>query len=234
MEQITGTVQQSAASAQRGAKLAMETTEVTTRSNGAVQAVAESMRGIAQSSQKITEIIQLIEGVAFQTNILALNAAVEAARAGEQGRGFAVVATEVRALAQRTSTAAREIRQLITESSERIHTGESHTSLALERMESALEAVSHVSTVLAEISGATGEQTLGIGQIHEAISQMDSITQQNAAMVEQLAATAKSLQSQVQGVTQSMRLFRLRSGEGTVATQDAVALRRDNKLRLGA
>ena len=233
MEQITGTVQQSAASAQRGAKLAMETTEVTTRSNGAVQAVAESMRGIAQSSQKITEIIQLIEGVAFQTNILALNAAVEAARAGEQGRGFAVVATEVRALAQRTSTAAREIRQLITESSERIHAGESHTTQALERMESALEAVSHVSTVLAEISGATSEQTLGIGQIHEAISQMDSITQQNAAMVEELAATAKSLQSQVQGVTQSMRLFRLRSGESSVATQDAVALRRDNKLRIG-
>ena len=228
MEQITGTVQQSAAAAHRGSQLAQETTEVTNRSNDAVTAVSGSMREIAQSSAKITEIIQLIEGVAFQTNILALNAAVEAARAGEQGRGFAVVASEVRALAQRTASAAKEIRELIIESSERIHIGETHTGNAAEKMHAALDAVSHVNAVLSEISHASSEQTLGISQVHEAIAQMDSITQQNAAMVEELAATAKSLESQVSAVSDSMRLFRLRSGE-PIHAQDAVNLRRANK-----
>ena len=233
MEQINGTVQQSAHAAKRGSQLAHETGTVTQRSNEAVVSVAQSMEGISQSSTRITEIIHLIEGVAFQTNILALNAAVEAARAGEQGRGFAVVATEVRALAQRTTAAAKEIKQLITESTERIGTGSEHTNVALARMKSALEAVGNVSTVLDEISNASTEQTLGISQINEAIAQMDSITQQNAAMVEELAATASSLTQQVQGVSNSMRLFRLKSGEATVGQTDAVALRRDNKqLRL--
>ena len=209
MEQITGMVQQSASAANRGSDLAVNATQTTTRSNDAVDAVAGSMREIAQSSQKITEIIQLIEGVAFQTNILALNAAVEAARAGEQGRGFAVVASEVRALAQRTTAAAREIRQLIAESSERIQVGGTQTDNALERMKEALGAVSTVGTVLTEISHASGEQTLGISQVHEAISQMDTITQQNAAMVEELAATASTLHTQVQVVRDALRLFRL-------------------------
>jgi aerotaxis receptor len=232
MEQINGTVQQSAQSASRGSQLAQQTTQVATRSNEAVQSVAQTMDGIAQFSHKITEIIQLIEGVAFQTNILALNAAVEAARAGDQGRGFAVVAAEVRALAQRTAAAAKEIRQLITESGQRISAGESQTKDALERMSSALESVGKVSTVLDEISHASGEQTLGISQINEAIAQMDSITQQNAAMVEELAATAKSLHFQVESVSNSMRLFRLRAGEPTLAQIDAVGLRRDNKARM--
>jgi len=229
MEQITGTVKQSAQSANRGSQLAQQTTEVAKRSNEAVQSVSLAMEGIAQSSHKITEIIRLIEGVAFQTNILALNAAVEAARAGDQGRGFAVVAAEVRALSLRTAAAAKEIRVLITESGERIVAGESQTKLALERMSTALGSVGEVSTVLDEISQASNEQTLGISQINEAILQMDTITQQNAAMVEQLAATAKSLQFQVEGVSNSMRLFRLRSGDQTLSQVDAVGLRRSVK-----
>lgn len=229
MEEITGTAQQSAVAATRGSRLAQETTDITSRSNQAVNDVAQSMQGIAQSSGKITEIIQLIEGVAFRTNILALNAAVEAARAGEQGRGFAVVASEVRALAQRTTVAAREIRQLITDSSARIGEGEAQTTSAIARMQSALESVGKVSTVLDEISHSANEQTIGMAQINEAITQMDSITQQNAAMVEELAATAKSLQVQVEGVSNVMRVFRLKAGEQTLAQVDAVQLRRDGK-----
>jgi aerotaxis receptor len=232
MEQINGTVQQSAHSASRGSHLAQQTLQVTTDSNDAVQSVSQTMGGIAQSSRKITEIIQLIEGVAFQTNILALNAAVEAARAGDQGRGFAVVATEVRALAQRTTAAAKEIRVLITESGQRITAGESQTKVALGRMSIVLDSVNKVSTVLDEISHASNEQTLGISQINEAIVQMDAITQQNAAMVEELAATAKSLHFQVEGVSNSMKLFRLRRGDETMSQVDAVGLRRAGKTLL--
>ena len=232
MEQINGTVRQSAESALRGHQMAGQTKEITHLSNDAVSQVARAMEGIATSSGKITEIIQLIEGVAFQTNILALNAAVEAARAGDQGRGFAVVASEVRSLAHRTTSAAKEIRQLITESAERIHSGSDQTGVALERMHGALEAVEKVTTVLEEISSSSREQTMGISQINEAINQMDSITQQNAAMVEELAATARSLHGQVKEVSNSMRLFRLKSGDQTLSQVDAVDLRRLNKLAL--
>ncbi len=229
MEQINGTVQQSADAALRGAQLAQETSHITHRSNEAVQAVTQTMAGIAESSRRIGEIIHLIEGVAFQTNILALNAAVEAARAGEAGRGFAVVASEVRSLAHRTSEAAREIKQLIHESAERVQEGEARTNDAGARMREAIEAVQKVSDVLDAISGASREQQLGIGQINEAVSHMDSITQQNAAMVEELASTARSLTSQAQGVSHSMRLFRLQRGEHTLTDLDAVALRREAK-----
>ncbi|OYU44722.1 MAG: hypothetical protein CFE44_11385 [Burkholderiales bacterium PBB4] len=232
MEEITGNVQLSTQAAHRGSELAHDTGTVTQRSNEAVESVAHSMDDISHSSIRMTEIIQLIEGVAFQTNILALNAAVEAARAGDQGRGFAVVAAEVRSLAQRTTVAAKEIKQLIHTSSDQIRTGSQQSHLALERMKAALTAVGSVSTVLDEISNSSGEQNLGISQINEAIAQMDSLTQQNAAMVEELAATAGSLAQQVVSVSNSMRLFRLRSGESTVAQMDAVALRRENQPRL--
>jgi aerotaxis receptor len=230
MEQITGTVQQSAAHAVQGTKLATDTSRVTQNSNEAVLSVADTMRGISDASQQIEEITQVIEGVAFQTNILALNAAVEAARAGDAGRGFAVVASEVRALAQRTASAAREIKQLITDSSSRVKTGNSQTATALQTMQDALSSVQKVGTVLTEISTAASEQQMGISQINEAVAHMDSMTQQNAAMVEQLAAAARSLQDQVSEVSNSMRLFRLAPGENTVAQRDAVGMRRENKV----
>lgn len=230
MEEINGTVQQSSDAAARGTALASEATQITLASNEAVNSVAHTMLGITESSKKIAEIIHLIEGVAFQTNILALNAAVEAARAGDAGRGFAVVASEVRSLAQRTASAAGDIRQLIHESSERISTGSVQTNKALECMRVAQESVNKVGIVLDEVNGAASEQKTGIGQINEAIAHIDSMTQQNSAMVEQLAAGTKSLQSQVDGVSNSMRMFRLTTGEMTLSQIDAVNLRRVHKL----
>jgi aerotaxis receptor len=232
MEQINGTVQQSALSATRGAELAHSTSDVTERSNAAVLATAETMERITQSSKQIGEIVQLIEGVAFQTNILALNAAVEAARAGESGRGFAVVASEVRALAQRSSDAARQIRNLIVESATRVEQGSERTAEARERMEQALSSVAKVRGALDEISHAALEQQAGIAQINDGVNQIDGITQQNAALVEQLAAAAQSLQGRAQGVSDSMRLFRLERGEPSLAELDAVGLRRASRAQL--
>ena len=226
MEQINSTVQNSAASASRGARFAQETSDITQRSNDAVLAVGETMQGIAESSRHIEDIVQLIEGVAFQTNILALNAAVEAARAGEAGRGFAVVAAEVRTLAARTAQSARDIKRLIGESAERVATGATVASQAGDRMAEALQAVQRVSAVLGEISTAATEQQMGISQVNEAVAHMDSITQQNAAMVEELAAAAQSLHGQVHGVSDTMRLFRLQRGDVSLSQIDAVALRR--------
>jgi aerotaxis receptor len=229
MEEINSTAMSSAASSVRGHELASTTTQITQSSNDSLQSVAQTMRGISESSGKINEIIQLIEGVAFQTNILALNAAVEAARAGDQGRGFAVVASEVRSLSQRTSAAAKEIKELIGESAQRVSSGNKQTQVALERMSSVLQAVGKVGSVLEEISCASNEQQLGIAQINQAISQMDGVTQQNAAMVEELAATARALQNQANEVSSSMRLFRLKAGEHTLSQVDAVELRRAGK-----
>ncbi len=232
MEQINGTVQQSAESARQGARLAQETAEVAQRSHDAVQGVAQAMAAIRESSQRIGEIVHVIESVSFQTNMLALNAAVEAARAGESGRGFAVVAAEVRALATRTATAAREIRGLIGEAHERVEEGDHQTREARNRMGDALQAVANVSSLLGEISNAAQEQQLGISQVNEAVSHMDAITQQNAAMVEQLAASAMTLNGQVVRVTDSMRMFRLDDGDHTLAEVDAVGLRRSAKAAL--
>ena len=234
MEQINGTVQQSAASAREGARLAQETAEVAQRSHDAVLGVAQAMAAIRESSQRIGEIVHVIESVSFQTNMLALNAAVEAARAGESGRGFAVVAAEVRALANRTAGAAREIRDLIGEAHERVAQGDVQTQEARERMGDALQAVANVSSLLGEISNAAQEQQLGISQVNEAVSHMDAITQQNAAMVEQLAASAMTLNGQVVTVTDSMRMFRLDDADRTLAEDDAVGLRRAGKAALAA
>jgi aerotaxis receptor len=229
MEQITGTVGNSAQAAAEGARLAVETASIAQRSNAAVEGVAQTMEGITQSSKRIGEIIGVVEDVAFQTNILALNAAVEAARAGPAGRGFAVVASEVRGLAQRTSGAAREIRQLIVESAERVDAGRSRTEDARQRMGEALGAVSKVTSALDEIRNAAVEQEAGISQVNLAVSQMDAVTQQNAALVEQLAASAQGLRHRVDAVNDSMRLFRLETGDRTVAEDDAVAARRQAK-----
>ncbi len=229
MEQINSTVKQSAASAAESARAASETAEVTRRSHDSVLEVVRAMEGITESSHRIAEIIHVIEGVAFQTNILALNAAVEAARAGEAGRGFAVVASEVRSLSKRTSEAAREIKNLIDEATQRADTGNQQTHSARDRMGEALQSVGNVSTLIGEISTSSSEQQRGISQVNEAVSHMDSITQQNAAMVEELAATAQALNAQVQVVADSMGLFRLRAGELTVAEVDAVTLRKEAK-----
>jgi len=227
MEEINGTVRQSAATAARGAQVAGETAALAQRSHEGVLDVVKAMEQINDSSKRIHEIIHVIEGVAFQTNILALNAAVEAARAGDAGRGFAVVAAEVRTLAQRTSTAAREIKTLIGEATERADSGRRQTHAARDRMQEALHSVDQVTTLLSEISVASQEQQTGVAQVNEAVTHMDGITQQNAAMVEELAASAQSLNGRVQSVTDSMRLFRLRPGELTVAEADAVGLRRE-------
>jgi aerotaxis receptor len=234
MEQINSTVKQSAASAAQGTTLAHEATQTAQRSHEAVRGVVESMDGITESSRRIGEIIHVIEGVAFQTNILALNAAVEAARAGESGRGFAVVAAEVRTLAQRTAGAAREISHLIHESTERVNAGSRHTQAAQQRMNEALQAVQDVSALLGHISSAAGEQQLGVAQVNQAVNELDTITQKNAALVDELAAAAQALDRQVEGVTSTMSLFRLRPGEVTVAERDAVALRRAAKAQAPA
>ena len=230
MEQITGTVKQSADSAQQATQLASEATDVTQRSSDAVQDVTRTMGEISQSSHRIAEIIQVIDGIAFQTNILALNAAVEAARAGEQGRGFAVVASEVRALAQRTSTAAREVKSLIEDSTAKVEVGSRLTANARTTMDEALRTVQQVSTLIGEISYGAREQLTGISQINEAVTQLDTITQQNAALVEQMAASAVSLEGQAHTVAETVKVFRIDAGAGT-GQPDAVDLRKAMKQR---
>jgi aerotaxis receptor len=226
MDEIGGTVRQTSDLVGEGARFARETAGVAQRSQEAVHGVVNTMQQITDSSRRIGDIIQVIEGVAFQTNILALNAAVEAARAGEQGRGFAVVATEVRALAQRTDTAAKEIRTLIEESRERVEAGGERAGEARQRMDEVAAAVARVSDVLAQIDAASREQSVGVGQVGEAVQQMDAITQQNAAMVEELAASASALDAQVGRVHAAIRVFRLTDQDKSLAEVDAVGLRR--------
>ncbi|MDO8178750.1 MAG: methyl-accepting chemotaxis protein [Undibacterium sp.] len=234
MEEINTSVQHSSTVAAQGAVLAHTASDVTQEGNRAVDAIAESMADITDSSKKIGEMNSLIEDVAFQTNILALNAAVEAAHAGNQGRGFAVVAAEVRALAARASDAARSIKLLITQAGDNTQQGNRRTENASEHLHHAITSVDQVSSVLDQINYAANEQKLGISQINQAVASMDALTQQNAALVEQLAAAAQSLQFQSESVNNSMRLFRLKRGEVTLSQLDAVQMRREAKdyLRL--
>lgn len=226
MAQIHSTIQQTSHLAKQGAQSSERTAEAVQRGNGAVQSVVSTMDGIRDSSQRVQEIIHVIEGVAFQTNILALNAAVEAARAGDQGRGFAVVAAEVRALAQRTSEAAKEVRSLIEESGQRVTEGSQRAADALLRMQDVTTAVGEVGAVLEQINLAAQEQAVGVGQVNDAVSSLDALTQQNATMVQDLASAAHALNSQVALVHNTIRVFRLSEQDVSLADADAVALRR--------
>jgi methyl-accepting chemotaxis protein len=209
MEQLTGTVTSAADNASVASKLATSASAVAQRGGAVVMQVVQTMEEISASSRKIGEIIGVIDGIAFQTNILALNAAVEAARAGEQGRGFAVVAGEVRSLAHRSAQAAREIKVLIGASVEKVETGTRLADQAGATMTEIVASVSHVSAVIAEISNAAGQQTTGISEIGSAIHQLDHMTQQNAALVEQSAAAAESMREQSVRLAQAISIFRL-------------------------
>jgi len=209
MEQLTGTVRQNADHAREANELARAALDVTLQGARAVQDVIAKMQGIAQSSDKIAQIISVIDGIAFQTNILALNAAVEAARAGDQGRGFAVVASEVRGLAQRSAQSAREIKVLIDDSAGQVRDGSTLVSHAGVTMEEVGASISRVTQMIGEISTSSVEQSRGIEQINEAVVQMDEMTQQNAALVEEAAAAAASLHSQTQHLTDAVAVFTL-------------------------
>jgi len=213
MEQLTSTVRHNADNARQASALAQGATAVATRGGQVVGRVVENMRGIEGSSRRIGDIIGTIDGIAFQTNILALNAAVEAARAGEQGRGFAVVAAEVRTLAQRTAEAAREVKQLITDSVQRVQTGTALVDEAGQTMGEVVAQVQRVTDLVAEISAASAEQSQGVAQIGEAVAQMDQVTQQNAALVEEGSAAAESLKEQAAQLLQAVAVFRLTDAE---------------------
>ena len=227
MEEITGTVRQAAENARQVAELAGQARQVTERSHGAVGEAVQTMDAIGEASRHIVDIIQTIDGIAFQTNMLALNAAVEAARAGEQGRGFAVVAAEVRRLAQRSGDASREIKALIEAAVASVEAGQAATRAARETMDESLQASQRVGALAEEIASGAAEQLAGISQVNAAVAQMDTITQQNAAMVEELSATAQSLRQQAATVVASARLFRLEPGDlASTQDADAPALRR--------
>ena len=209
MEQITATVRNNADTARQAAQLATQTSETATQGGAAVGQVVHTMGEISQASQKINDIIGVIDGIAFQTNILALNAAVEAARAGEQGRGFAVVAAEVRTLAQRSAVAAKEIKSLIQASVEKVEAGSRQAGDAGRTMDDIVTQVHRVTQLISEISTATQEQTTGIGQVSDAVAQLDQVTQQNAALVEESAAAAESLKVQARQLVEVVAVFRL-------------------------
>ena len=224
MEELTSTVRQNADNAQQANQLALSASETAARGGEVVARVVETMASISESSKKVVDIISVIDGIAFQTNILALNAAVEAARAGEQGRGFAVVATEVRNLAQRSAAAAKEIKALIGNSVDKVDTGSMLVAEAGQTMEDVVSSVRRVSDIVAEISAASTEQSAGIGQVNQAIGQMDGVTQQNAALVEEAAAAAESLQQQSATLVALVAEFRM---------DGRAALEKDAPLMLG-
>ncbi|WP_343583548.1 methyl-accepting chemotaxis protein [Herbaspirillum sp.] len=209
MEQLTSAVRQNAENSQHANTLAGKASEVAELGGSVVAEVIDTMSSINASSNRIVDIIAVIDGIAFQTNILALNAAVEAARAGEQGRGFAVVASEVRSLAQRSASAAKEIKELIADSVQKVQTGSSLVEHAGATMTEVVSSVKQVTDIIAEIAAASREQSTGIDQVNRAITQMDDVTQQNAALVEQAAAAAESLKQHALALAQLVEVFKL-------------------------
>jgi methyl-accepting chemotaxis protein len=218
MEELSATVKQNADSARQANQLAAQASTVAVQGGEVVGQVVETMKGINDSSRKISDIISVIDGIAFQTNILALNAAVEAARAGEQGRGFAVVASEVRSLAGRSAKAAKEIKALISASVERVEQGTALVDKAGVTMTEVVSSIKRVTDLMGEISAASNEQAAGVAQIGEAVTSMDQVTQQNAALVEQMAAAASSLNSQANDLVQVVAVFKLDGGNPPAQT----------------
>jgi len=216
MEELTATVKQNADNARQASQLALSASETAQRGGKVVDGVVKTMSEIADSSKKIADIISVIDGIAFQTNILALNAAVEAARAGEQGRGFAVVAGEVRSLAQRSAQAAKEIKDLIVASVSCVDTGSVLVGTAGETMSEIVSAVNRVTDIMGEIAAASDEQSRGIEQVGQAVTEMDGVTQQNASLVEASAAAAAALEEQASRLGKAVAVFNLPAGEETV------------------
>ena len=235
MEELNGTVKQNADNARQANQLAASASEIAGRGGEVVAQVVTTMASINESSKKVVDIISVIDGIAFQTNILALNAAVEAARAGEQGRGFAVVASEVRNLAQRSAAAAREIKVLIGDSVDKVSTGTMLVEEAGKTMEDVVASVRRVSDIVAEISAASAEQSTGIGQVNQAIVQMDGVTQQNAALVEEAAAAAESLQQQAATLVALVGEFRVAAdAQAQPAARTAIAPQAAARLAMRA
>ncbi len=232
MEELTSTVRQNADNARQANQLAAGASEVAVKGGAVVGQVVQTMSSINESSKKIVEIISVIDGIAFQTNILALNAAVEAARAGEQGRGFAVVATEVRTLAQRSAAAAKEIKELINDSVTKVEEGTRLVDEAGSTMDEIVSAVKRVTDIMSEISAASQEQSSGIEQVNQAVTQMDEVTQQNAALVEEAAAAAESMKEQAHELSQAVTIFKLTHGNHQAAPTMTKRANRPNVNKL--
>jgi methyl-accepting chemotaxis protein len=226
MEELNSTVKANADNARQANQMAMSASTVAAQGGDVVADVVRTMQGINESSRRIADIIQVIDGIAFQTNILALNAAVEAARAGEQGRGFAVVASEVRSLAGRSAQAAKEIKELIHASVQRVEQGSALVDKAGTTMAEVVASIRRVTDIVGEISAASSEQSAGVSQVGEAITHMDQATQQNAALVEESAAAASSLQQQAAQLVHAVAVFKLSADASAQRPSAAPALQR--------